>query len=667
MTILNNLRIGVKVAAGAGVLVVLLLVIGAVAYESLQGALSDFTDYRHIARQNNALGRIQANMLEVRLNAKDFLIRNSEEAAGAVTERARTVETLVGEARGLFDNRAAVLDDVAKELADYQTTFVKTRELQGVNADLVAQITQSGLQIEKSLSAIMDGARHDGDGQAGFAAAEVVSDTLFTRLYATKFVGRHDPADAGRTDQEILASSKAAETLSGVLNSADGKARCADLIAALRQYATTFDKLKANTSEHDTLVQNTLDRIGPAIDKATEDLKLGNIKLQDALGPRADADIQRAVTTSQIIAGFSVLVGLLVALALTALIARPIVAMTAAMRELADGNKTVTIPALERSDEVGAMARAVEVFKQNALTAERLTAAQLTEDRAKLARMERLNGLTAAFESKIGGVVRALSGAAGEMQLASTSLGSTAEQTKRQSLSVAAASEQASTNVQTVASAAEELAASISEIARQMAQSTKVSQAAVSGASRASTVIGGLADAAQRIGEVVRLINDIASQTNLLALNATIEAARAGEAGKGFAVVASEVKILANQTGKATEDIAQQVTAIQAATQQAVDAVNQISRIIGEINQISATVAAAVEEQGAATREISRNVQEAANGTQEVNTTIAGVTQAATETGAAARQVAAVAQTVADKSGDLRTEVEGFLAGVKAA
>ena len=324
-----------------------------------------------------------------------------------------------------------------------------------------------------------------------------------------------------------------------------------------------------------------------------------------------------------------------------------------AMRELAAGNKAVAIPGLERSDEIGAMANAVEVFKQTAIEGERQAEAQRAADRAERARMETLTRLTAGFESKVGVVVAALSSASGEMQSQAASLSSSAEQTNHQSLAVA--------------SAAEELAASISEITRQVTQSTKVCQTAVTGATQASTVIGGLANAAQRIGKVVQLINNIASQTNLLALNATIEAARAGEAGKGSAVVASEVKTLANQTGRATEDIAQQVTAIQGATVEAVDAVNQISRIIGEINQISTAIASAVEEQGAATREISRNVQEAANGTREVNLHIADVTRAATETGGAAHKVGTAADTVALKSHDLRSEVESFLAGVKAA
>ncbi len=669
MTMLNNLKIGVKVAAGTGLLLFLLLVIGSVAYDSLHSALTAFTDYRHIARQNNALGRIQNDMLEVRLHAKDFLIKDDEDAQRAVREQTTKVEELVNTSKDLFDDAEArnTLDEIITKLTDYQTAFRATYDSQKQRNNLLARMNQLGPAMEQSLTAIMESAHRDGDGDVAYMAGETLRSMLLGRLHATKFLVSHSAVDAEQTNRRVAASLTASQQLATVIKNAESTAHCAELISTLKEYTSSFDELKSSINARDDLMHNALDKIGPLIDRQIEDLKLHGLSIQDQLGPHADAEIHQAVTTTLIISGLAILVGFIVAFGLTRLIARPIVAMTAVMRELAVGNKAVAVTAQNRSDEIGAMAKAVEVFRRNALEAERLGDVQRAEDLAKLGRMERLNHLAATFENKIGVVVSALSGAANEMQAASTSLNSTAEQTNRQSMAVASASQQASANVQTVASAAEELTGSISEIARQVAQSTKVSQTAVSGASRASTVIGTLAEAATRIGEVVQLINSIASQTNLLALNATIEAARAGDAGKGFAVVASEVKILANQTGKATEDIAQQVAAIQSATQQAVAAVNDVGRIIGEINQISSAIAAAVEEQGAATKEISRNVQEAANGTQQVNLNITGVTQAAAATGKAARQVNSVADTVAHKSGDLRTEVESFLASVKAA
>ncbi|MDB5405918.1 MAG: putative methyl-accepting chemotaxis protein [Rhodospirillales bacterium] len=348
-------------------------------------------------------------------------------------------------------------------------------------------------------------------------------------------------------------------------------------------------------------------------------------------------------------------------------VSRPIAAMTEAMKRLAARDMKAEVAGLGRGDEIGRMADAVQIFKDGMIEADRLAAEQAAERQVKEKRAATLEALTQGFENKVGQLTTALSSAATEMEATATSMSATAEQANQQSMTVAAAAEQASANVQTVATAAEELSSSIQEIGRQVAQSTRITDKAVEDTKRTDAVVQSLAVAAQRIGEVVKLIQDIAGQTNLLALNATIEAARAGDAGKGFAVVASEVKALANQTGKATEEISGQIGHIQAATTQAVEAIQGISATIAEVSQIAATIAAAVEEQGAATQEIARNVQHAAQGTEEVTSNIVGVKDAATTTGAAATQVLGAAGELSRQSSQLSTEVGEFLAGVKAA
>jgi len=265
------------------------------------------------------------------------------------------------------------------------------------------------------------------------------------------------------------------------------------------------------------------------------------------------------------------------------------------------------------------------------------------------------------FEANMVGVVESVRSAATELQASSESMAATAEETSRQSQSVAAAAEQATSNVQTLAAAAEEMAKSIEEIGRQVTQSATIAGRAVEEAERTNGSVAGLAEAAQKIGEVVELISDIASQTNLLALNATIEAARAGDAGKGFAVVASEVKSLANQTAKATEEIAAQIAGMQDATKGTVTAIKGISSTIGEISEIAAAIASAVEQQSAATQEISRNVQEAATGTQDVSANIASVNQAASETGRSAGDVLTAAQELSRQGDRPREEIDRFL------
>jgi methyl-accepting chemotaxis protein len=373
---------------------------------------------------------------------------------------------------------------------------------------------------------------------------------------------------------------------------------------------------------------------------------------------------------------------LLVSVALMALVARgivrPVRGMTDAMRRLAAGDKAIAIPGVGRGDEIGAMAVSVQVFKDSMIEAERLTAEQKAGEEEKRreaarasaereARQARIEQVIGGFDATMKEVLNTLTGSATELQATAQSMSATAEEASQQAAAVAAASEQASANVQTVATAGEELSASISEIARQVGQSSDITKNAVMQAEDTNVQIGGLAEAANRIGDVVKLINDIAGQTNLLALNATIEAARAGEAGKGFAVVASEVKSLATQTAKATEEITGKIAEMQSATGDSVTAIRAITDTVGQINEIATTIASAVEEQGAATQEIARNVQEAARGTQEVSDNITGVTQAATDTGSAATQVLSSASELARQAENLRAAVGEFFAQVRAA
>jgi methyl-accepting chemotaxis protein len=348
-------------------------------------------------------------------------------------------------------------------------------------------------------------------------------------------------------------------------------------------------------------------------------------------------------------------------------ISRPIRQLTHDMETLASGSTEVAITATGQQDEIGSMARAVEVFKQNAIDKARLDADQKTEQMKKEHRQSHIEQYIAEFERSVRASLGTLVAAAADMRATSQSMSATAEETSRQATTVAAAAEQASANVATVATATEQLSASVSEISSQVAQSSKIAGEGVIEAGRTNASVGGLSTAAQKIGDVVKLISDIAAQTNLLALNATIEAARAGEAGRGFAVVAAEVKTLANQTANATEEITAQVGAMRGATHDVVQAIEQITATITAINHASTTIASAVEEQGAATQEIARNVHEAARGTGQVSSNITGVNHAAGETGTAAGKVLSSADELGNQAKTLRDEIDAFLAHIRAA
>jgi methyl-accepting chemotaxis protein len=348
--------------------------------------------------------------------------------------------------------------------------------------------------------------------------------------------------------------------------------------------------------------------------------------------------------------------------------AKPIRALETAMRDISSGKHSIVVPGAGRGDEIGSMARAVEIFKDGLIESDRLRAAQ--EDQRAVARQERramMAELATKFETGVGSVVEAVGSAAVELRTTAQSMAATADQATRQTATVAAASEEASQSAQAVAVAVDELNASIAEIAKQVNQSAKISGGAVDQAKNANAEVQGLALAAQKIGDVVKLISEIAAQTNLLALNATIEAARAGDAGRGFAVVASEVKTLASQTSKATDEISAQVSAIQDATQSSVDAIQGITATIGQVSEIASAIASAVEEQGAATLEIARNVAEAARGTGEVSENISGVNEAARETGVAATRVVDSAAELSRSGETLKTQVDVFLREIRAA
>jgi methyl-accepting chemotaxis protein len=566
------------------------------------------------------------------------------------------------ERRRRIEDISRVSEDYAKE---FDRVVAQTREQDKLQHETLDPL---GLSLRRGFEALIAAGAKSGDGNIGILANEGLKHLMTMRLDANNYLGAHDAAAGDATAKSYGDMEGSLQGLDGATKGMELRPTFDELQAGATKYRDTFRKLSDQEKAIQGLVNGTMTKLSEQIAADAEAVKASGIADEKRDEQETIANVHRA---SSLILGLSI-GGLLLGAALAWLIGRgvsgPVTRMCDAMRKLAAGDHSVAIPALGRKDEVGQMADAVEIFKNNMIETERLRAEQEEMKRqAEIDKKVLMNKLADDFESGVRTSLDTLASAATEMRATSQGMSATAEETSAQATTVAAAAEQASVNVQTVASATEELSSSVAEIGRQVTQSTKIAGEAVIEANRTNTTVQGLSAAAQKIGDVVKLISDIASQTNLLALNATIEAARAGDAGKGFAVVASEVKSLANQTAKATEEISAQVAAMQGATVEAVEAIKSIGGTIRAINEIATTIASAVEEQGAATQEIARNVHEAAQGTGQVSSNIVGVNQAAGETGAAANQVLLSAEELGKQAETLRRDVDRFVANIRAA
>jgi methyl-accepting chemotaxis protein len=485
-----------------------------------------------------------------------------------------------------------------------------------------------------------------------------------------------EDADRADVDKNLVARKvdfeKAAKAYRELVSSATERELASRLEKDWQGFLAASDEVRSLVGKGDLAAAKKINAekvvpAGRAMDKTLVGLTEFNDKGAEAAGQTAEDTYWNAIRSMIVILVGGIVLGLGAAIYVTRDIRRGIGSILSPMGQLTEGELSVEIPHQGEPTEIGRIAAALQTFKE-ALLAKRASDDAANADKAvHLAGAQRISAATVDFEAMIGELVGSLATASTKLETSATTLSSTAEQSQKLTTMVAAASEEASTNVQSVASATEELSSSVNEISRQVQDSARMASEAVDQARKTNDRVGELSKAAARIDDVVVLINTIAGQTNLLALNATIEAARAGEAGRGFAVVASEVKALAQQTAKATDEIGLQIRGIQAATQESVDAIGEISGTIEKLSEVSSAIAAAVEEQGAATQEISRNVQQAAEGTQQVSSHITEVQRGASETGLASSQVLSAAQLLAGESDRLKSQVEKFLNAVRAA
>eukprot|EP00752_Nemacystus_decipiens_P001026 g1026.t1 len=511
--------------------------------------------------------------------------------------------------------------------------------------------------------------------RAQMLVADIAEDLLQARQAALKYRINGDAAFAQDVRDNLAEVEDARADVGKLVRDADRRSRIDAAIEDVRRYAAAFDDAaSADAASRERIFKEVLDVVGPktsdALDAIQDDLQ----QRQNTIGPEAQASIIETEIRLLVFGVVAVLLGAGATVLIARSISRPVVAVSGVMHRMADAaDLTAEIPYIDRRDEIGDMARALDGFKQGLIEKARLEQEQAAEQQRTLEREreERAQRVAAReqmaqdLEKAVGDIIRSLGASATELQTAAQTMASTSAQAESESSTVSAAAEEASASVQSASSGAEQLTSSIQEISRQVAQAAEAAEAAAGTVARTDSRIGGLAKTAQSIGDVVKLINEIADQTNLLALNATIEAARAGDAGKGFAVVASEVKALATQTQQATEQIANQVRSVQNEASGAVEAVKEIGTVVHQVTEISQVIASAVEEQNAATGEIARNMDEAAAGARQVSRSIAGVSEAAGKASGASSQVLKASEGVTENAGMLDTAIASVLKQIR--
>ena len=665
-------------------------------------AYSSFSTRRNVevladlSAQTVKLGAAELDALTALDRIKQYVIHPDAQTADRVRQKLESAQAgLAASAASLKAlGQAGQLEQAQRQLAAFRDAFDRIAASQKqIQKENETSIQTLGPSIAETLRTIMTASYQNEDPRSAYFAGRALDLYMQTRIDVSRFLseGRQEDAKAAKAD--LLNLEDALNQLYGVMSSRKLVAEADQVIANLVTYDKSFDALirliEARNADVDTILSQT----GPAFEASTNALR-GALVAQQERAARSTIDSIILVLSQSALASV-VGIGLAMLAALLALkfIVNPLRFMAEAMRRLARGDRAIEIGGLERGDEIGEMAQAVQVFKDNANAMEQLRAEQAAKEaaqreaelRERAAEDERryqreqerleaeeekrrmLAEMADHFESSVKHVVEIVSQTARRIEDGARLASDAAQSSVMIAASVAATSEQASLNVETVAAATEEMSHSISEVSSQMSASTTIAKRAVERAKRTDEIVTSLADDARRIGEVVSIIQSIAEQTNLLALNATIEAARAGEAGRGFAVVASEVKALANQTAHATEEIDQQIRSIQSVTGEAVGAIREIQDIIREVSSLSANVAAAVEQQAATTLEISRNTQQAAQGTQEVVTNILQVREGVDSTGEAAQESLKAAADLNRQATMLREEVDRFLARVRAA
>ena len=657
-----------RIALGFGLIMLLLIASTIVNVTLLSGISTDFDRFR------SALGR-RSQAVDIDIVMQRARVRANQYLRSMNPDFAKQADELFSEAAALVAQSATAMrtEMERRTIADIDRTlksFVESwRVVQGLYADEAKIYSDRILAPSAGIRADLKKLRDDDalEPSTSRLLGEARGDFMSAESLAFRFRISTKQEDADELNAVISASLAALDRAAPAMKTAANS----DLITHTRAAVSAWRDAFGDAAK---VIQARVARLGDWT--TTGAAVAGSAEILRTEGETASAEAQSGVvsTISRTNVSLYGLSALIVALgfALSWLLARsitgPLVNMVVVLKKLAANDRSFAIPETDRRDEIGQIAKAAQVFKDNMIEADQLRAQRTeVEQRTAAQRKADMHKLASDFEAAVSEVLDTVSSASTELEASAGTLTATAERAQQVTTTVSAASEAASSNVQSVASATEQMASSVNEISRQVQESARMAQAAVTQARTTNDRVGELSKAAARIGDVVELINTVAGQTNLLALNATIEAARAGDAGRGFAVVASEVKALAEQTAKATGEISQQIDSIQAATHGSVVAIREIGGMIDKMSEIASTIASAVEQQGTATQEISRNVQQAAHGTTQVSVNITDVRKGAAETSSASTQVLSAARSLSRDSDRLKLEVGKFLTTVRVA